>query len=113
MLAFAMTFNRERCIPPDDPDSVARTAEADQISALMAEPHTLALRTYLLAHNRPGNTFSVTNGLAQKFGWDRKRLANARERLLDLGHLVLVRKAYTGSPAVYRLSITHILAVRM
>ena len=119
MLAFAMNWNRENCTPPDDDlDKVARTAmsawkfelkrrnrtsQADLVMKLACEgEHVVGLYCVLRANNRPGNTFNVTNTMADAIGWNRKRLAHARDRLVELGHLELLRPAYRGSPAVFR-----------
>jgi hypothetical protein len=43
--------------------------------------------------------------LADKFGWDRHRLAHARRVLIEQGYLVPVRQAGRGHPALYRWGI--------
>lgn len=117
MVAFALAWNREHCMPPDATDIVMRTArsvwkwetrrrertsQGDLAMRLAREgEHVLALYAVLRANNRPGNTFNVTNELAVAIGWRRQRLAEARKRLLDLGVLTLLRPAYKGAPAVY------------
>jgi Bifunctional DNA primase/polymerase, N-terminal/Primase C terminal 1 (PriCT-1) len=117
LLAFAMDWNLQNCVPPDDHANVIRTAQsawkyefngrkckarAGEATMLIREPYTYALLCFLRAHNRPGNTFHVTNGLSELLAWDRERLAAARKRLVELGLLEQVRRAYKASAAVYR-----------
>ena len=60
------------------------------------------LLAYLRARNGPWGNFMVTNGLAETLGWTRKRMADARRRLIELGHLHSVRQAGRGNPALFR-----------
>jgi hypothetical protein len=60
------------------------------------------LLAYLRVHNGPWGNFWVTNGLADIFGWPRKRMADARHRLIELGHLRPVRQAGKRNPALFR-----------
>ena len=62
----------------------------------------LVLVSYLRANNRPKREFWIANGLADQFGWPLRRLQAARNRLIGLGRVELLRKAATGAPAVYR-----------
>jgi hypothetical protein len=62
----------------------------------------LVLLTYLRAHNGPWGNFWVSNALADTFGWTLKRMAAARHRLIELGHLQPVRQAGKGNPALYK-----------
>jgi hypothetical protein len=62
----------------------------------------LVLLAYLRLHNGPWAPFWVSNGLADTLGWTRKRMADARHRLIELGHLRPVRQAGRGNPALYR-----------
>ncbi len=57
---------------------------------------------YLRAHNGPWATFMCTNGLAETLDWSRKRVADARARLVGLGHLEPMRQAGRGHPALFR-----------
>src|SRR5262249_46717566 len=52
----------------------------------------LVLLTYLRAHNGPWGDFWVSNALTETFGWTLKRMAAARHRLIELGHLQPVRR---------------------
>jgi Bifunctional DNA primase/polymerase, N-terminal len=45
--------------------------------------------------------FMVANGLSEDFGWTRKRLASAREALIELGYIARIKPAWSGSPATY------------
>jgi hypothetical protein len=60
------------------------------------------LLAFLRLHQGPHATFMCTNSLALKFGWDRERLARARRSLIELGHLLPVRQAGRGHPALFR-----------
>ena len=118
LVAFAIAWNRENCIPSDQHGTVIRTAasawkrelaarsctaQADLVTALARQgEHILALYAVLRAHNRIGNTFNVADGLGVAIGWNHKRFVRARRRLVELGILVLIRPAFTGCPAVYR-----------
>jgi hypothetical protein len=66
------------------------TAEANTMIA--SDQDAFLLLAFLRANNGPQRTFMVANGLAETFGWTRKRFARARRRL-ECSHLVLVRPA--------------------
>jgi hypothetical protein len=59
------------------------------------------LLAYLRAHNRPEDTFMITNGLADIFRWSRKRLAKARSFLITLQYIRQWRAAGKNAPAKY------------
>jgi Bifunctional DNA primase/polymerase, N-terminal len=75
-------------------DEVNRMIDGDQDAAL--------LLMFMRAHQGPDSTFMCANGLAEKFGWHRIRLANARRGLIELGYLIPVRQAGRGHPAQFR-----------
>lgn len=58
-----------------------------------ADPDDFYLLAFLRAHNHPDSTFMVANGLADKLGWYRQRLAAARLRLIRAGYFKQVRAA--------------------
>jgi hypothetical protein len=66
------------------------------------DPDALTLLTYLRLHNGPWGHFWVANGLADTLGWPPKRMAAARRRLIELGHLVPARQAGRGTAALYK-----------
>jgi hypothetical protein len=76
------------------------TAEVNSLIA--ADPDDLVLLTFLRANNGRRKPFIVANGLADKLGWTRKRLARARRRL-ERSHLQMVKQpsSYHGA-ALYR-----------
>jgi hypothetical protein len=74
----------------------------EEIDKLVGEPDDLTLLAFLRAHNHPDATFMVANGLAERFGWWRQRLAAARRRLIQHGYLTVVRQAGQHTPALYR-----------
>jgi Bifunctional DNA primase/polymerase, N-terminal/Primase C terminal 1 (PriCT-1) len=65
----------------------------DEVERFRGEPDDFYLLGFLRAHHGPDNTFMVANGLSERFGWWRKRLAAARHRLIQDGYLKTVRQA--------------------
>jgi hypothetical protein len=55
----------------------------DEVTRLMCNPHQLALTARVRAYEQPGAKFYMANGLAEKFGWARKKLAATRRLLLE------------------------------
>jgi hypothetical protein len=74
----------------------------DEINRLVDEVDACHLLAFLRAHQGPDSTFMCANGLAEKFGWHRIRLANARRRLIELGYLNVLRNAGPKTPALFR-----------
>ena len=74
----------------------------EEVETFRADPDDFYLLAFLRAHNHPDSTFMVANGLAERFGWRRQRLAAARRRLIERGHFKAVRQAGDGHPALYR-----------
>jgi len=62
----------------------------------------LFLLQFLRRHQGPESTFMCANGLAERFGWSRQRLAKKRRSLIEYGYLVLFRPAGRGRPALFR-----------
>jgi hypothetical protein len=75
---------------------------AEIATMLNGDQDAILLLAFLRAHNGPWSTFMVANGLTETFRWPTKRLAAARERLIELGHLERVRRPANGRPALYR-----------
>jgi hypothetical protein len=46
----------------------------------------------------------ITNTLAERFGWSRKRLARARAKLIDMDEIRRLRAARQNGPAFYQWS---------
>jgi hypothetical protein len=63
----------------------------------------LLLLTFLRAWHAPDNTFMVANGLAERLGWRRERMATARRKLIEFGYIKQLRggNQFTGA-ALYR-----------
>jgi hypothetical protein len=104
LLAFANAFNQTKCLPPQPEEDVMCATEsawryqqegrnwfgkpgiyfpayeADRMIRTGADAFTLL--AFARANNGPDRTFMLANGLAEVFGWSRKRLASARKRLL-------------------------------
>jgi Primase C terminal 1 (PriCT-1) len=76
--------------------------EAPEYGALVANVGALALFAYLSAENGPGAEFMIADGLSKARGWPRRFVPAARETLLDLGLVELIRAAGKNAPALYR-----------
>jgi hypothetical protein len=74
----------------------------DEVDRLVDYQDAFFLLAFLRAHQGPDATFMCANGLAEKFGWHRVRFANARRRLIELGHLKAVRNAGYRTAALFR-----------
>jgi len=72
-----------------------------QVIEFLGDADAFYLLAFLRAHNGPWSHFMCTNRLAEKFDWDRRRLAAARTRLIEAGHIKCVRYAGIGQPAMY------------
>jgi hypothetical protein len=71
-------------------------------SLIAADQDAFILLIYLKANNGPNSAFIAANGLAETFGWTRKRLARARKRL-EGTYLRMVKSPNTSTgPALYR-----------
>jgi hypothetical protein len=123
LLDAARTFN-EDCQPPMEDSEVTATAQSawnytqrgenrfgqhgayfpyDEIAALIdRDQDAFLLLAFMRASQGPAATFLCANGLAERFGWTRQRLAAARHRLIDLGYLNLIRQAGRGHAAMFR-----------
>jgi Bifunctional DNA primase/polymerase, N-terminal len=77
-----------------------------------ADQDAFWLLGFLRAHQGPDATFMCANGLGEKFGWHRIRLANARRRLIEFGYFKPVRNAGRGSPAMFRWAPKRPLAMK-
>ncbi|MFO1099213.1 MAG: hypothetical protein U1E81_13325 [Xanthobacteraceae bacterium] len=123
LVAVAKAFRDERCELPASlsDDEVAKAAESawrihvegrNRVGAygsfnrlvleMVGNPHLLSLIAFLQASNKPGATFMVADGLAQRLGWPRRKLADARRQAIDRGYIVPVRKPAQGRPALYQ-----------
>jgi hypothetical protein len=67
---------------------------------MLEEEDAFILLAFLRVNNGPWATFMCTNTLAEKFNWGSKRLAAARSRPIELGHMKPVRQAGRG-PALF------------
>jgi hypothetical protein len=122
LLDVARTFN-DNCEPPmEDTEviSVVRSAfeitergrnrfgqhgawfPIDEVDRLVDDQDAFLLLAFLRAHQGPDATFMCANGLAEKFDWTRKRLADARSRLIELGYLHVLRNPGPKAPALFR-----------
>jgi hypothetical protein len=71
------------------------------VDALVGEPYTLALLDWLQVHNGLDSEFWVADGLADLLKWPRRKLTDARERLIEAGRIVRVSgRPRPGHPAL-------------
>jgi Primase C terminal 1 (PriCT-1) len=75
---------------------------ADEAVQMISDPDVLALLVYLRSTQGPWARFAIPNALAEQWGWDRKRFAASRARLIEQGYLRLVRAAFTGHAALFQ-----------
>jgi hypothetical protein len=72
------------------------------VNDMVRDPYLLALISWLQAENAPTSTFWVADGLADKLGWPRRQLANARRKAIDAGWIVPINSPAPGQPVSYR-----------
>jgi hypothetical protein len=73
-----------------------------EVDSFMSDPDGFFLLSFLRSHQGSDAPFMIANGLAETFGWDRRRFARARRRLLDEGYFFQIRNAGRGCPALFR-----------
>jgi hypothetical protein len=74
----------------------------EEVKEFIDDPDGFYLLSFLRAHQGPDATFMVANGLAEIFGWRRHRLADARQRIIERGHIKAIRQAGRGHPGLYQ-----------
>ena len=72
------------------------------VNDMVRDPYLLALISWLQAENAPSSTFWVADGLADKLGWPRRQLANARRKAVETGWIVPLNAPSPGCPVSYR-----------
>jgi hypothetical protein len=82
-----------------------RIGRAADIDAMLDCQDAFVLLMFLRAHN--AGTFMVANGLTSILRWTRKRLALARNDLIERGYLVQTHRAGRGHPALFRFNYPH------
>jgi hypothetical protein len=75
---------------------------SDFADMVLKDSDAFALLAYLRMMNNRYSRFMIANGLAISFDWSRKRLAAARDRLLELKYIELSRTASSHGAALYR-----------
>jgi hypothetical protein len=124
VLEAAHSFNA-LCVPPLGEARVVSTAQsawnytvqgsnrfgqhgawfpADEIRGMLTDQDAFLLLAFLRAHNGPCAGFMCTNSLSEHLRWDRRRLATARHRLIQLGYMKCVQPAGRGRAALYEWS---------
>jgi hypothetical protein len=76
-------------------------AASECVNLITTDQDAFVLLAFLRASNKPDALFMVANGLADKFGWRRQRLAAARNKLIAEGYIKRLRHAHTGHAALY------------
>jgi hypothetical protein len=74
----------------------------DEVVSMLHDQDAFVLLAFLRAKQGPWNTFMVANGLTEVLHWQRKRLAAARTRLVEMEYLTPVRQAGKGVPALFK-----------
>jgi hypothetical protein len=74
----------------------------DEIAAILVHQDAFMLLAFLRANNGPDSLFMCANGLSEKFGWDRRKLAAARHRLIEMRYIKPIRQAGRGHPALFQ-----------
>jgi hypothetical protein len=69
---------------------------------MLWDQDAFVLLAFLRAKQGPWATFMVANGLTEVLHWQRKRLAAARTRLIEMGYLIPLRQAGQGVPALFK-----------
>jgi hypothetical protein len=72
-----------------------------ELSTFTDAVDALYLLEYLRVTEGISAEFWIANGLADIFGWDRRRFAAARQRLIDLGYVQQTKPFGPRHPAVY------------
>jgi hypothetical protein len=72
-----------------------------ELSSLRDQPDAYYLLHHLRATTAGSAEFWIANGLADHFGWSRKRFAEARQCLVELGFVQQIKRPWPGHPAVY------------
>jgi hypothetical protein len=125
VLKAAVDFNAQ-CQPPLDQGEVMETAgkawdyerrgnnwfgseswrplpRSEAVRMICEDLDAFALCSFLQIHQSPGSEFMIANGLADVLGWTRKRLSEARSRLIERGTVLQVKghSNFTGA-ALYK-----------
>jgi hypothetical protein len=127
LLDVARTFNTMECDTPMTDAEVFKTAESawkmqtegrnwigqgrrvafhhDDIDGLMHEHPDAFLLETKLKRNHWNRDFVIANAMSEDMpggGWSRKRLAKARDALLQRGRIEMVQRRGHRTPTVYR-----------
>jgi hypothetical protein len=72
-----------------------------ELSTFTDAVDALYLLEFLRVTEGASAQFWIANGLADRFGWNRQRLASARQRLVELGYVQQTNRPWPGHPAVF------------
>jgi hypothetical protein len=74
----------------------------EEVVSMVQDQDAFFLLAFLRAHQGPWATFMVANGIGERLDWDRRRVAAARRRLIEMGYLIPLRQAGKGHPALFK-----------
>jgi hypothetical protein len=69
---------------------------------MMEHPDALTLLVWLRVNEGPWARLMIPNSWCEKFKWPLRRFQQARNMLIETGHIRLIKPAYSGSPALYQ-----------
>ena len=122
LLAFALGINADLS-PPMENEEVMKVASSawgytergenrfgqhgayfpvEEFASFLHDQDAFFLLAFLRVHNGPRVQFWVSNGLSENLGWRVKRLAAARQRLIDLGCIEQIRRPSRHTPALFQ-----------
>jgi hypothetical protein len=65
----------------------------EEVDLLIEQPDVRALLVFLRRENGPHGRFMIANALHKQWGWSPKRLAKARNKLIELGYVRVTKPA--------------------
>lgn len=74
----------------------------EEVVSMVRDQDAFFLLAFLRAHQGPWATFMVANGIGDRLGWHRLKVAAARKRLIEMGYLIPLRQAGKGHPALFK-----------
>jgi Bifunctional DNA primase/polymerase, N-terminal len=74
----------------------------EEFASFLHDQDAFFLLAFLRVHNGPAAQFWVSNGLSENLGWRVKRLAAARQRLIELGRIEQIRRPSRHTPALFQ-----------
>ena len=69
---------------------------------MLQDQDAFILLAFLRAQQGSWSTFMIANGLTVVLRWRVKRLAAARNRLIEMGYIARIRQPANGVPALFK-----------